>query len=167
MGNDSGTESTRPCGAESGGDATAVSGAAAPSAFSGEPVRITGSHDSNGGPPWCSDSDLMRVVSARQCRNLRLPEHCDATSPPLLRHFSASSRMAHSSHTGRTPGDESRLSIARPQSWVVAAAFSWSSPTIELSASVVVSPMLRPSATSRSSRRMILPERVFGRSGVM
>ena len=58
-------------------------------------------------------------------------------------------------------------SIAKPQSWVVAAAFAWSSSTIELSASVVVSPMLRPSATSRSSRRMILPERVFGRSGVM
>jgi sulfane dehydrogenase subunit SoxC len=35
------------------------------------------------------------------------------------------------------------------------------------SASVVVSPMLRPSATSFSNRRMILPDRVFGRSAVM
>jgi uncharacterized protein YajQ (UPF0234 family) len=34
------------------------------------------------------------------------------------------------------------------------------------SASVVVSPRLRPSATSRSNRRMIFPERVLGRSGV-
>ena len=34
------------------------------------------------------------------------------------------------------------------------------------SASVVVSPSARPWAMSRSSRRMILPERVFGRSGV-
>ncbi len=33
-----------------------------------------------------------------------------------------------------------------------------------VSASVVVSPIARPSATSRSSRRMILPERVFGSS---
>ena len=38
--------------------------------------------------------------------------------------------------------------------------------TTPASASVVVSPSARPSATSRSSRRMILPERVFGRSGV-
>ena len=34
------------------------------------------------------------------------------------------------------------------------------------SASVVVSPSSRPSATSRSRRRMILPERVLGRSSV-
>ena len=38
--------------------------------------------------------------------------------------------------------------------------------TTEASASVVVSPRLRPSATSRSRRRMILPLRVLGRSGV-
>ena len=37
----------------------------------------------------------------------------------------------------------------------------------EVSASVVVSPISRPSATSRSSRRMILPERVFGSSLTM
>ena len=40
------------------------------------------------------------------------------------------------------------------------------SSTTPASASVVVSPRLRPSATSRSSRRMILPLRVFGSSGV-
>ena len=34
------------------------------------------------------------------------------------------------------------------------------------SASVVVSPSALSSATSRSSRRMILPDRVFGRSSV-
>jgi len=37
----------------------------------------------------------------------------------------------------------------------------------EVSASVVVSPIARPSATSRSRRRMILPERVFGSSVTM
>ena len=41
-----------------------------------------------------------------------------------------------------------------------------SSPTIEASARVVVSPRLRPSATSRNRRRMILPLRVLGRSAV-
>ena len=39
------------------------------------------------------------------------------------------------------------------------------SSTTPASASVVVSPRSRPSATSRSSRRMILPLRVLGRSG--
>ena len=38
--------------------------------------------------------------------------------------------------------------------------------TTDGSASVVVSPSAWSSATSRSSRRMILPERVFGRSSV-
>jgi hypothetical protein len=51
-----------------------------------------------------------------------------------------------------------------------AAASSWprraSSSTTVGSASVVVSPSARFSATSRSRRRMILPDRVFGRSGV-
>src|SRR3990172_3519997 len=37
--------------------------------------------------------------------------------------------------------------------------------TTVASASVVVSPSVRPSAMSRRSRRMILPERVLGRSG--
>ena len=46
------------------------------------------------------------------------------------------------------------------------AARRWSSSTTVASASVVVSPRLRPSATSRSRRRMILPLRVLGRSGV-
>ena len=40
------------------------------------------------------------------------------------------------------------------------------SSTTLASAKVVVSPRLRPSATSRKSRRMILPLRVFGKSGV-
>jgi hypothetical protein len=40
-----------------------------------------------------------------------------------------------------------------------------SSANLRASARVVVSPSSRPSAMSRSSRRMILPERVFGRSG--
>jgi hypothetical protein len=39
--------------------------------------------------------------------------------------------------------------------------------TTEASARVVVSPKLRPSATSRSKRLMILPLRVFGKSGVL
>jgi len=46
------------------------------------------------------------------------------------------------------------------------AARRWSSPTTDASAKVVVSPRFRPSATSRNNRRMILPLRVFGRSGV-
>ena len=46
------------------------------------------------------------------------------------------------------------------------AARSASSLTTDGSASVVVSPIARFSATSRSRRRMILPERVFGSSGV-
>jgi len=37
--------------------------------------------------------------------------------------------------------------------------------TTAVSANVVVSPSTRPSAMSRSSRRMILPDRVLGRSG--
>ena len=37
----------------------------------------------------------------------------------------------------------------------------------EVSARVVVSPTSRPSAISRSRRRMILPERVFGSSSTM
>ena len=40
-----------------------------------------------------------------------------------------------------------------------------SSATTLESASVVVSPSIRPSAMSRNSRRMILPLRVFGSSG--
>ena len=54
----------------------------------------------------------------------------------------------------------------RCQSSAAVAARACSSSTIDESASVEVSPMLRPSATSRRSRRMILPLRVFGRSGV-
>src|ERR1043166_9295564 len=41
---------------------------------------------------------------------------------------------------------------------------SFSEATTFGSASVVVSPRARPSAISRRSRRMILPDRVFGRS---
>ena len=44
--------------------------------------------------------------------------------------------------------------------------FDFSSATTAGSASVVTSPSARPSAMSRSRRRMILPERVFGRSAV-
>ena len=53
---------------------------------------------------------------------------------------------------------------ARPAG--VPAARSASSLTTAGSASVVVSPSGRFSATSRSRRRMIFPERVFGSSGV-
>jgi hypothetical protein len=67
--------------------------------------------------------------------------------------------------TGRRPGTlagDGRQSSPSP-----ALALRCSSSTTATSASVVVSPRLRPSATSRRSRRMILPERVLGRSGVM
>ena len=43
---------------------------------------------------------------------------------------------------------------------------SWICSTISAFASVVTSPSGRPRATSRSNLRMILPERVFGRSVV-
>ena len=52
-------------------------------------------------------------------------------------------------------------SVPAPASTMV-----WICSTISAFASVVTSPSGRPRATSRSSRRMILPERVFGRSAV-
>ena len=67
----------------------------------------------------------------------------------------------------RGPPPLRQLTAARRQSsGGVSVAWRWSSSTTVASASVVVSPRLRPSATSRSRRRMILPLRVFGRSGV-
>ena len=59
-----------------------------------------------------------------------------------------------------------RLTTAAQSSAASSAARSASSLTTDGSASVVVSPIARFSATSRSRRRMILPERVFGSSGV-
>ena len=52
---------------------------------------------------------------------------------------------------------------ARPSCWSACSLIDW---TISGSRSVVVSPISRPSAMSLSSRRMILPDRVFGRSSV-
>ena len=57
-----------------------------------------------------------------------------------------------------TPRCATRSSLLFPRTAPSSAA------TTLASASVVVSPRTRPSAMSRSSRRMILPERVFGRS---
>ena len=67
--------------------------------------------------------------------------------------------------TVRRPDGRGR-SGTRHSSGGVSAALRWISSTTVASASVVVSPRLRPSATSRSRRRMILPLRVFGSSGV-
>src|SRR5439155_13451068 len=57
-------------------------------------------------------------------------------------------------------------SVAQLSSCVSSTARCWISLTTVGSASVVVSPSGRFSATSRSRRRMILPLRVFGSSGV-
>ena len=76
---------------------------------------------------------------------------------------------------GRRPGDPPAVRELqglidglrrRQSSGGASVARRWSSSTTPASARVVVSPRLRPSATSRSRRRMILPLRVLGRSGV-
>ena len=81
--------------------------------------------------------------------------------------------VEHDAATARTSGAPSRqrqLSGLLPVSSVLLAAPCWRrrliSSTTAASARVVVSPRSRPSATSRRSRRMILPLRVLGRSSV-
>ena len=71
-------------------------------------------------------------------------------------------------HAGGIGAPDSILERARTNQSSVGASTArrCNSLTTLASASVVVSPRLRPSATSRSRRRMILPLRVLGRSGV-
>ena len=70
----------------------------------------------------------------------------------------ATSASPSSSRTSETDSQSSCGASAAPRVRI--------SSTTVASASVVVSPRSRPSATSCSSRRMILPLRVLGRSGV-
>ena len=85
-----------------------------------------------------------------------------------FRRASAASVAARSDRTAHEGSRPSRVDAPGRSPGVVgsSAARVASSFTTDGSASVVVSPRARFSATSRSSRRMILPERVFGSSGV-
>ena len=151
-------------------------------------------HDVKGETAWCyvllapgyEPSDELRAELARAVEDgagqgvppgphrVR-PAHCRAPAPP--RSCAApcgrwrSARTPATSRRWRTPPRWKRCG-PRPSGRPGYVRPSWRSAlllidsTMAGSRRVVASPSSRPSATSRSRRRMILPERVFGRSGV-
>ncbi len=124
------------------------------------PESVTGFQLRRGRGPMPSFTD---VVSASSAPGLRVSR----TSPvPGGGSFGGSGSASNAGASAASPPSGASVS-SRQSSPPPVAARRCSSSTTAASARVVVSPRLRPSATSRSRRRMILPDRVFGRSGVM
>src|SRR6185369_8649395 len=105
------------------------------------------------GPAEAAKAELCRILLAATWANLHKKKSRDAGRPNRMR---ALGRAAPKKRALRSYSSSLRSAVAR----------SLISSTTVGSASVVVSPSLRFSETSRSSRRMIFPDRVFGNSGV-